>query len=142
MNPLFLKNSSKKITNRETETSKVKEARYFYCPICNDYFDESKYLREQISNEKTLWIANMITHHRHVHIKSYEKSYKNNNYNKYYHPFRHEEFRQKQNERSKRQILRKCKDYLYLHDFCREDFLQLKENEEKTIELLNKLLKK
>ncbi len=46
------------------------------CPICGGEFKFSSHLHTAIPNEKTRLIANLITHYRHEHQKSWENTYK------------------------------------------------------------------
>lgn len=114
-----------------------------YCPLCNKYFFESKFLKTEIKNKKTLWIANMITHYRHNHISSWDKMWDRNTgvyYRNASYFGDYETVKQKVNERAKRQILRKCKDFIKANDIKKEDFLLLEENEQKTLDLIEKIL--
>lgn len=46
------------------------------CPICGKEFKFSSYLHTAIQNEKTRLIANLITHYRHEHQKSWDNTHK------------------------------------------------------------------
>ena len=114
----------------------------FFCPMCNDYFKESEYLRTVISNPRTLWLANMVTHYRHNHITSWNKCWDNfegRNYRRGWFGD-YEEEKATVNERAKRQIVRKCFSYIKYNNITIEDFNELDYNEEETIEFLNKKL--
>lgn len=107
-----------------------------YCPICKKSVGSSDYLKTVIQDERVLWIANMITHYRHNHITSWNKCwgrgggrYRNGWFGDY------DEEKKLVNERAKRQIIRKCKHYLMLHEIKAEHYEQLQSNDEKTIAL-------
>lgn len=112
----------------------------FFCPMCDHYFKESEYLRTAIHDEKVLWIANMITHYRHQHLRWWDKKYgRNANRHRSYGDYDDDKI--KVNNSSKRQIIRKCGNYLNFHGVGREHFLQLHENDEKTLQLIEKIIK-
>lgn len=115
----------------------------FYCPICNDFLPESTYLKIIFKSENTKWFANMITHYRHHHITSWNKNWEKNghNYRNSYHFGNYHEEKNKINERAKRQIIKKCKDFIIEHNFEKDDFLNLYYNEDKTIELISKIFR-
>ncbi len=113
------------------------------CPICNHFFRTSDFLNNEIHDEHVRWLANMVTHYRHVHLKSWDKMWGHNG-----HYYRHgwydgdyESHKKDVNERAKRQILRKCKKYMIDNGFSTEHVMQLQNTDEKTIELYDKLLK-
>ena len=114
----------------------------FYCPMCEKYFNESEYLRKVIETEKTLWLANMVTHYRHHHIKSWNRcwSYRSGNYYRSGWFGDYEEEKSKVNERAKRQIIRKCTAYLIHFNIEVKDFEGLQYNDDATIELAKKKL--
>lgn len=120
-----------------------KESNLLQCPICNETFFESEHLADNIFKEKTRWIANMITHYRHNHIRSWNRLWEKNGYN-YQRAAKFTDYgdeKRKVNERAKRQILKKCKHFLIENGFTQEDFLLLQgEAEKPTLELLNKTL--
>lgn len=112
-----------------------------YCPICNQYFNTSEYLNSNFKNDhKARWLANMVTHHRHEHITSWDNSWSRNGYARNYLNVDYTKEKHKVNERAKRQILRKCKEYMIENGFCAEDILKLKGTEKETIELYKKHL--
>lgn len=113
-----------------------------FCPICKDYFQESDYLKTVISNKNTLWIANMVTHYRHTHIKSWNRCWDSNSGNYYRSGWfgNYEDEKSDVNERAKRQIIRKCTKYLRHNKITLQDFEQLEYNDEKTLELIRKKL--
>lgn len=106
-----------------------------YCPMCRDRFAASPYLMTIFSVNKPLWLANMVTHYRHVHIKYYDKwvRYMSWKYN-------YSDFKYIVNERAKRQILRRCKDHMKAHGVTIQDLLALQGRDQKTIELYAKVL--
>ena len=114
----------------------------FFCPLCGNENILSDYLKDLFKdNSQTLWLANMITHYRHNHITSWNKcwgnrgSYYRQNWFGDYDDEKHQV-----NERAKRQIVRKAKDYLLFHSIGLENFNQLQSNDPDTIKLVNKLL--
>lgn len=114
----------------------------FYCPMCEKYFKESKYLRTIIKNLKTRRIANMVTHYRHNHITSWNKNWeKHGGHYMDSYPFgSYEVEKRKVNERAKRQIIRKCKEYLKYHDISKSNFLELDHNDDETLRLIDSKL--
>lgn len=107
-----------------------------YCPICRSTFNHSAYLRTVIDDPRVLWIANMITHYRHNHITSWNKcwGYGGGRYrSKWFGDYETE--KRKVNERAKRQIIRKAKAFLKLHDIKSAHFKGLEHNDEETIKL-------
>ena len=113
-----------------------------YCPICKRYFESSDYLATVIEDDRVLFIANNITHYRHTHIESWNKCW--GRYGGYYRNAAHfgnyDEEKAKVNERAKRQIIRKGKDYLKLQGITSKHFESLQNNENKTLELARKIL--
>ena len=110
-----------------------------YCPLCDSSFPCSDYLESVIKNEKTLWFANMITHYRHNHITSWNKcwGYRGNAYrSKWFQDYDTEKMLV--NERAKRQIIRKAKNFLIDNKFNSFDFELLQGNSRATIDLVNK----
>ena len=113
-----------------------------YCPICKHYFDGSEYLKTVfLDDEKALWFANMVMHYRHSHITSWNKCwgyggryYRSGWFGDY------DEEKAKVNERAKRQILRKCKDYLKANGFTKDVLDKLQNTTEETREVAMKIL--
>ncbi|WP_421944351.1 hypothetical protein [Pedobacter sp.] len=112
-----------------------------YCPICNKKFPRSEYLKENIEDKKTEWIANIITHHRHEHITSWNKcwdyggnSYRANWFSDY------DTEKRKINERAKRQLIRKATHFLIDNEIEFEHFKKLQFNSIETLHLLRKQL--
>lgn len=114
-----------------------------YCPICTQYFETSEYLNQHVDDEHTRWLANMVTHYRHNHIISWDKSwgYNGHYYRKNWQGNRdYDELKAAVNERAKRQILRKCKDYMITHGFEVNHVINLRNTTQKTIDLYTKIL--
>lgn len=113
-----------------------------YCPLCSAYFRASSYLKDVIKKPKTLWLANMVTHYRHNHIKSWNRcwDYHSGSYYRGYWFGDYHEEKSKINERAKRQIIRKATNYLVFHEIRRIDFEGLEYNDPKTIALIKKKL--
>ena len=115
---------------------------YLICPICGRRFNCSDYLGAVISNERVLWFANMITHFRHDHIPSWNKcwGYNGHRYRKRWFGDYDEE-KAKVNERAKRQIIRKGRQFLLDNGFTVDHIQQLQNNKVETIVLAEKLLR-
>ena len=113
-----------------------------YCPICKRYFLASDYLREAIVDDKVRFIANNITHYRHTHITSWNKCWgRMGGYYRAAAKFgNYEEEKHKVNERAKRQIIRKAKDYLIIQGITSKDFCGLQHNDNETLALAEKFL--
>lgn len=127
--------------SREYE-EKIEEIEQQYCPICNVFFETSDYIKEHIEDEHVRWLANMVTHYRHCHITTWNKVWGKNGYGSHnLDESTYDKEKAKVNERAKRQILRKCKDYMVKDGFKVEHIKQLQNTEKKTIELYEKLLK-
>ena len=107
-----------------------------YCPICKQYFSASIYLAETFAKDPgTEWLANMVTHYRHQH-RAYDR------WIGYVERKKHIPYeRQKTeiNEQAKRQIARKCKDYMIVNHIGLENLMQLQYRDEKTYALYAKL---
>jgi hypothetical protein len=114
------------------------------CPLCNIRFPASGYLNTAVPDKLTRYFANLVTHYRHNHIKSWNKcwGYKGRYYRKAAHFGDYDDEKQKVNERAKRQLIRKCKDRLNLIGLTPQHINQLASNDEETIALANKLLRK
>lgn len=123
---------------------KFQNVYYVYCPLCKEHFVGSEYLQTVFTDERTLWLANMVMHYRHYHISSWNKMWGYHGY--YYQRAAHfgdyDEEKKKVNERAKRQIARKCADYLIKHNVTVDIFKELQNTEEKTIEVVEKIWKK
>lgn len=106
------------------------------CPICGNEFKFSSYLHAAIPDEKTRLVANLITHYRHEHQKSWENQYKY--ISRVYNENIYEKAKSEHNNRAKRQILRKCKPWITENGIAQYNFMELQDNDEKTIELIKK----
>ena len=110
----------------------------FYCPLCDGVVEKSEYLSTVFKdNPKMEWLANMVTHYRHEHVKYYNNSV---GYVSFFHDY--DGFKNVVNNRTKRQIIRKCKAFLLANNFTSKQFIELQNTEEKTIALANKILGK
>lgn len=112
-----------------------------YCPLCKSRFHGSDYLETVFEDEAQLWLANMVMHYRHNHITSWNKCwgrygsrYRQNWFGNY------DEEKAKVNERAKRQIIRKAKDYLNAIGVKVSDFEVLQNTTEETLEVARKYL--
>jgi hypothetical protein len=98
------------IINRQA--LKYINAKTLFCPICNNKISFiSDYLWDNfVADQKdwvTYWIAGLVTHYRHDHIRYYDRSWRSPGYrrkNKEYTSY--EDFKKIINNRAKRQILR------------------------------------
>ncbi len=115
----------------------------FYCPIAQDYFQLSDYLKEVFKDKpKALWLANMVTHYRHYHITWWNKCWGRHGYKYQGNWFQdYDAQKRKVNEQAKRQIIRKCREFMNFHQIRVDDFRELQFNDEKTIQLAMKHLK-
>jgi hypothetical protein len=112
------------------------------CPICNRKVTESEYLNEIFEDlPEVNYLSHMVTHYRHNHIESWNKCWGRggSRYRGYWFGDYDEE-KKKVNERAKRQIIRKGKDVLQLIGITPEHFEQLRNTEDKTMELARKIL--
>lgn len=124
----------------DTETF---EEDVIYCPICAEYFKASSHLSNVIKDEHILWLANMVTHYRHNHIKYWNRmwcKYGNRYRHGWFDDFKYNELKTKVNEQAKRQILRKCKQFMIENGFTVNHVKQLEHTDDKTISLYVKLL--
>jgi hypothetical protein len=112
----------------------------FYCPICDTWDYLSPYLKDVFKDyPRSLWFANMVTHHRHNHIESWDKCW--GKYGSYYRGswfLDYDYEKSKVNERAKRVIMRKCQSFMKFHNFYVEDILLLENNSKETLELAKK----
>ncbi len=121
-----------------------KHSYHVYCPICNHDFIGSDYLKTVFKdNQKALWLANMVTHHRHSHITWWNKcwGWHGGYYREASHFGNYDDEKKKVNEQAKRVIARKCADYLVLHGINEDVFSMLQNTEEKTLEVVKKVFK-
>lgn len=110
----------------------------FYCPICDSWKEGSDYLFQVISSKNQLWIANMVTHYRHNHIRYWDNSV--NYISKF---LDYDLQKQIVNERCKRNIIRKCRETMNNEDITAEDVKNLSpDTEQKTADLADKYLTK
>lgn len=117
----------------------------FYCPICNERFSSSDYLAQAFKDdEKTMWLANMVTHYRHNHITSWNKywGYFGWAYRNAAHFGDYDEEKTKVNERAKRQIARKCKEYIIDKGINKDIFAKLQGTTEETLKVVEKIYEK
>jgi hypothetical protein len=111
-----------------------------YCPMCDKHFASSEYLKEIFTDQLTRWFANMVTHYRHHHLKHWDRMWNNRHYCSAWHnPLTYDEMKEQVNNRAKRQIMRKCRQFLIDLGFGAHVIKQLENNDEATITLSNKL---
>ncbi len=112
-----------------------------FCPLCNKWFAGSPYLSTVFTDERSLWLANMVTHYRHTHIESWDKMW--GRYGGYYQQAAHyhdedyEDRKSEINERAKRQIARKAAEFLRDNNVDTEVFRSLQGTCEKTIKVVD-----
>lgn len=124
-----------------SENLLVDDQNQFYCPICKHINSGSDYLKGVFSDQKSLWLANMVMHYRHDHIKWWNNCWGRNGV--YYQGrwFKnYDEEKSKVNECAKRQIARKCKDFLINHQFKVSHFKSLQGTTQRTINLVKLIL--
>ncbi|MCI0445545.1 hypothetical protein L0152_20315 [bacterium] len=109
-----------------------------YCPICNQWFRQSKYLRATFSDIRTRWLANMVTYYRHDH-RSWDAQARH--IGKIYDEKTYERQKSIVNEQAKRQFLRNALPYLLHHKLTPENFKALQGTDEKTMKLAIEKLK-
>lgn len=120
-----------------------KRASYYqvYCPLCNEWFGGSSYLFTVFTDERSLWLANMVTHYRHSHIVSWNKMW--GRYSGYYQQAAHyhdEDYEVRKseiNERAKRQIVRKATEFLKNNNIGMDVFNSLQGTTDKTIKVVD-----
>ncbi|MGM9702479.1 MAG: hypothetical protein ACI3YZ_02865 [Prevotella sp.] len=116
----------------------------YYCPICDDCFVGNDYLRSVFSDIPTLWLANMVTHHRHKHIKHWDRMWGkySSHYRAaaHYHDEDYEERKSEVNERAKRVIVSRATDYLRENNVTIEAFMNLRGTTEQTLNVVRKCL--
>ncbi|MEX1135856.1 MAG: hypothetical protein WEB89_03065 [Balneolales bacterium] len=114
----------------------------FYCPLCDSHHAESEYLATAFKNDKTKWLANMITHYRHSHINSWDKVWGVGGYG--YHNLSQLTYsfeKEKINNFAKQQIVKEATDYLLYHNITELHFKALHGTNKKTLSLAGKMLK-
>jgi hypothetical protein len=109
-----------------------------YCIFCERSFSGSSYLATQIADPKQLWLANMITHYRHSHRKSWDAQWKY--IESHCAEGVYEETKRKTNNQIKRKMLRSKPFMTFAREHGIDDshFLSLLDNEEATLELVEK----
>ncbi|MEX2640901.1 MAG: hypothetical protein WD266_09440 [Balneolales bacterium] len=113
----------------------------FYCPLCKSYNAESEYLATVFTSTKTKWLANMITHYRHSHTDSWDRIWGAGGYG--YHNLSQITYsieKERINNISKRQIIKKASDYLVHHNINENHFKALHGTDKKTFVLADKIL--
>ena len=122
-----------------------------YCPLCKDFVDGSDYLYDEAFPDDyyAYWVANLVKHYRHEHISYYNRTMRSWSYaerNPEYMKLGYEEYKKLVNNRAKRQIIRAILKDEKLTTKCKKELiraiLKLKYNDNKTIELINKALKR
>jgi archaellum component FlaC len=141
-----------KINNMEDikQIVKKKEKDIIYCPVCGKFHKDinSEYLKKVFNNNKYAYTAAvLVTHYRHEHISYYDKSWMFRRYrDKNPEYTTHEHFKEKVNNRAKRQIIRKTMKDNILKDSAKikllNGFKKLQKNDLKTTELITNSLKK
>jgi len=110
--------------------------RLAYCPICHKQFPTSDYLQTVFSDDiGAEWFANMITHYRHQH-RAYDKWIRYVSQRK---GVPYEDQKATINEQAKRQIMRKCKNYMRENNIGAAQVLQMQNNSKQTLALLMKV---
>ena len=94
-------------------------------------------MNEIFDSYQTRLIANLITHYRHSHQSSWNQSC--HFISKKYGEDAYLNAKKEHNNRAKRQILRKCKDWLLDNNIGAEHFLALSDNDKDTIDLISKV---
>lgn len=107
------------------------------CPLCESEFSGSHFLASVIEDRKDLFIANMITHYRHAHRK-WDDQWKY--ITAHCSPETYDQTKIKVNNQIKRALLRNKKffEFLKSNGITKESFLRLQDNDEKTLELIEK----
>lgn len=107
-----------------------------YCPVCGKYFSISEYLSRKFGNDESLcWLANMITHYRHVHTNWDKNKYKLNGNKGIY-----EKDKAAVNEYIKQVVIRKYSGFLKEHGINEKHFAVLLNTNNQTLKLAGKLL--
>ncbi|MFB6307251.1 MAG: hypothetical protein ABEH43_09745 [Flavobacteriales bacterium] len=87
------------------------------------------------------WLANMVTHYRHDHIRYWDQKWSKGGYGwKNLSEETYEKEKAQVNNRAKRQIIRKTQDFLVEHGIDSNVFRELIGTEEDTIALAKKIL--
>ncbi len=116
----------------------------FICPICKNNIKKSEYLHSVFANDIwTSYAAALVVHYRNYHIRYYNRSCdykgyreKNPAYTNY------EDFNKIVNNRAKRQIIKAAAKNFPTRALLPllEGFLKLQNNDDKTIELIKKIV--
>ena len=126
--------------NQKFKPLMTTDKRNIYCPICGRHFQSSNYLVSVFGeNPNSLWFANMVTHYRHHHIKSWNRcwGYGGNSYRRGWFK-NYDTEKRKINERAKRQIIRMCSDFMKANGIDSDDLLVLNENSKETRDVIFK----
>ena len=123
---------------------KAKNVYTVYCPVCDVRFEGSEYLKTVFEDDRELWLANMVMHHRHEHITSWNKcwGYGGWYYRQAAHFGTYEEEKAKVNERAKREIARKCKEYILKNNVNPSIFNKLQNTTQETLNVVEKIFEK
>lgn len=119
--------------------------RTFYCPICEQRFDTSDYLSSVFKgNDKAMWLANMVMHYRHNHITSWNKYWGWNGraYREAAHFGDYDTEKSIVNERAKRQIARKCPQYIINNGINASVYSALQGTTEETLKVVDNVWSK
>lgn len=112
-----------------------------YCPMCHYWFEGSPYLLTVFDDDKVLWMANMVTHYRHGHITWWNKCW--GYHGGYYRGdwFGDYEYEKKKvNESSKRQIIRKCAEFMKENGVLPEHIAALQNTTQETMDVAEEFL--
>lgn len=120
-----------------------KDTYTFYCPIDGKWWDGSEYLLTVFKDARKLWLANMVTHYRHEHINWWNNRWCSGGMmNRWYYRqcvnSDYDTEKIKVNNQAKRQIIRKCTQFLVDHGFTVNDFSALQNTDVATLKLFNK----
>ena len=124
---------------------------YTYCPICKRFVEGSDYLWGEAFPDDffAYWMANLVKHYRHDHIRYYDRSWQNFWYaekNPEYQKLGHDGFKILVNNRAKRQIIRAVLKDENLSPLGKKQLilatLRLQHNDEKTVQFVERALGK
>lgn len=145
----FIKSYDHATKAHSNEIVKVVFQPKIFCPFndCAIPVQPSTYLQEFFEDDiYAYWIAILVTHYRHDHIKYYDKSWKHSAYKAKNPEYEnHDEFKILVNNRAKRQIIRAIIKNNKMDKEEKSDLIQatskLKYNDDKTLKLIltNKL---
>ena len=114
----------------------------FFCPLCGKRFETSEYLGQVFKGkDKALWLANMVTHYRHSHITSWNKCWGWGGwaYRQAAHFGEYDTEKSIVNERAKRQIARKCPQYIVNNGITHEVYSELQGSTGETLSVVDKI---